>query len=401
MKAVAVTTIILIPALVIATSAAAKEAVPPCPRSAPDQGPSGLPAPVSLVTRCAGFQLDPDGSVRPNGRGLFSNRKPRPEISFGDGVSWRLVDGHLSAHRGGVRLWRSSRRYLRLFDLQGTAVGANAVAYIYRSRLFVATRRTAERIVGRNERPIGWSRHGLFFTRRGLGDGGGDVLLRANDGTFLAVVQRKARVVGFDAVTQTLLTVTRDARVERFDGRSTTSLMRLRDLQLPVWTWAEPLTGGLIGLTAKRRVAILRANGSLFASASFPRGRRCNAAGNSGLVADPSGRAVALTLTEGNTGYASRGAEWVLLVREGDRAVRVRHRERLRFAVCERWTTLEWHGRWLLYSSTEGRAVAVDTSRRRVIDLTSFVSRLPGAQPNGELKVELEPRWLPSRSAQS
>jgi hypothetical protein len=194
-------------------------------------------------------------------------------------------------------------------------------------------------------------------------------------------------------VTRTLLTVTRDARLERFDGHSTTSLVQLRHLGLPVWTWPEPLAGDLIGLTAQRRVAILRSNGSLFASARFPRGRRWKAAGNSGLVADPAGHAVALTLTEGNTGYASRGAEWVLIVREGDRVARVVHRERLRFAVCERWTTLAWHGDWLLYSSTEGRTLALDTRRRRVVDLTSFVARLPGARPNGELKVELEARW--------
>jgi hypothetical protein len=171
------------------------------------------------------------------------------------------------------------------------------------------------------------------------------------------------------------------------------SFVRLSDLRLPVGTWPEPLAGGLIGLTAPHRVAILRADGSLFASASFPRGRRWNAAGNSGLVADASGRAVALTLTEGDTGYASRGAEWLLLLREGDRRPRVLHREQLRFAVCERWTTLAWHRGWLLYSSTEGRTLAVDTSRGRVVELTPLVARLPSARPNGEHKVELEARW--------
>ena len=140
-------------------------------------------------------------------------------------------------------------------------------------------------------------------------------------------------------------------------------------------------------------MAILRANGSLFASARFPPGRRWNAAGNSGLVAASDGSAVALTLTEGNTGYASRGAEWLLVLRQGDRVARVLHRQPLRFAVCERWTALSWRDEWLLYSSTEGRTLALDTARRRVVDLTPLVARLPGARPDGQGKVELQARW--------
>jgi hypothetical protein len=378
---------IVVAALVIATGGAGKDAVPRCARSAPQHGPSGLPAPLSLATRCAEFRLRPDGSVHASGRGI-SEEGREPRISYGDGTSWRLVGGRLTAYRRGVGVWRSSRRYGRLFELQGGAIGAEAVAFVYRSRLFVASGSAGERPVAHNEWPLGWSRDGLLYTRRWR-----DVRLRAADGTFLAVVQRKARAVRFDAATGSLITVTRDARLQRFDGRNATSLVRLHDLGLPVWTWPEPLAGGLIGLTARRRVAIVRSDGSLFASASFPRGRRWSAAGNSGLVAHPDGAAVALTLTEGNTGYASRGAEWLLVLREGDRTARVVHRERLRFAVCERWTTLAWRGSWLLSSSTEGRVLAVDTSLGRLLDLTSFVSRLPGAKPNGERKVELRARW--------
>jgi hypothetical protein len=330
--------------------------------------------------------MQPNGTVRVSGPGIVRDRTP--SISFGDGISWRLVRGHLTAHRGSLRVWSSSRRYSRLIDLHSAAVGTSAVAFTYRSRLFVAADRAPERPVGRGERPLGWSRDGLLFTSRGR-----DVLVRAADGTFVAVVELTPRVVRFDAATQTLLTVTRDGRVERFDGRTMTSLLRLRDLRMPVWTWAEPLAGGLIGLSAGHRVAILRADGSLFASATFPTGRRWNAAGNSGLVADPKGRAVALTLTEGNTGYAPGGAEWLVVLREGDRAARVLHRERLRFAVCERWTTLAWHGRWLLYSSTEGHALALDTVRRTLVNLTPLVARLPGGRPRGERKVELGASW--------
>ena len=393
MKGVAGGTI-LAAALAVASAGGAKDALPRCAWAAPQHGPGGLPATLSLETRCADFQLRPDGSVRPNGHGIVYDETPRGSIGFADGSWWSRVGGRLTAHRGPARLWRSSRRYPRLFELQAAAVGTSAVAFTYGSRLFVATGgyRAMERPIARDERPLGWSRDGLLFSSLGPGDGG-DVRVREADGTLVAVVQRRPRAFRFDAATRTILTVTRDGRVERFDGRTATSLARLRELGMPLWSWIEPLAGGLVGIVAQRRVAILRADGSLFASAIFPRGRRWNVAGNSGLVADADGDAVALTLTEGNSGYASDGAEWLLVLREGDRVARVLHRQPLTFAVCERWTTLAWRDSWLLYSSTEGRTLALDTSSPRLVDLTSLVVRLPGAKPDGQLKVELRARW--------
>jgi hypothetical protein len=391
-KAVAGTTIALA-ALVVATAGAANEAVPTCVRLAPERGPRGLPAAVSLKTRCADFVLRPDGSVRPAGDGLLAGAQPRGSIGYADGSWWRVVAGRLTAERGGYRLWRSTRRYPAFLVLEGATAGTNAVAFAYRSRLFVAAGgyRAVERLVARKEQPLGWTRDGLLVTHS-LG-GRSDVRLRTADGRFIAVVQRKPRAVHFDHATQSVFVVTADGRAERFDGRSTTSMARLRERGMPLSAWIQPLAGGLVGMTAQRRVAILRADGSLIASARFPPGRYWNAVGNSGLVADPNGRAVALTMTEGNTGYASHGAEWIMVLREGDRVARVAHRVRLRFAVCERWTTLAWRGDWLLYSTTEGRALAIDTIRRRVVDLTPLVARLPGGNPDGQLKVELEARW--------
>jgi hypothetical protein len=375
--------------LVAAASGEAKESLPQCVWSAPTRGPSGLPATLSLETSCADFHLQPNGSVRPNGHGILYDEPPRGSIGFADGSWWQLRGGRLEANRGPERLWRSSRRYPRLFDLRWAAAGRNAVAFTYSSRLLVAVggHRAVERPVARNELPLGWSRDGELFTSRG------HLRLRAKNGALLAVVWSRPRKLRFDAAAQTVLAVTVDGSIERFDGRSTTELARLRSLGLPIWSWIEPLAGGLIGITAGSRVVILREDGSLFASARFPRGRHWGAADNSGLVADPDGRAVALTLTEGNTGYASDGAEWLLVLREGDRVARVLHREALTFAVCERWTTLAWRDGWLLYSSTEGRVLALDTTRRRVVELSRLVARLPGARRNGEGKVELQARW--------
>lgn len=392
MRAVAAAAILA--ALVVVAPGEAEESLPACAWKAPKSGPRGLPATLSLQTRCADFHLLPNGSVRPNGHGILSDQPPKGSIGFTDGSWWRLRGGRLEVNRGGQRVWHSARRYPRLFQLEGAAVDSSAVAFTYASRLFVAAggHLAVERPVARNERPLGWSRDGLLFTSRMRGEGG-DVRLRGPEGAFISVVEPRPRAVRFDPVTRALLMVNRYGRVARFDGRNTTELADLRRLGMPVTSWIEPLAGGLIGVTASRRVAILRADGSLFASARFPPGRRWSAAANSGLVADPNGQVVALTLTEGNTGYASDGAEWLLVLREGDRVARVLHREPLKFAVCERWTTLAWQDRWLLYASTEGRTLALDTGRGRVVDLSRLVARLPGARPNGEGKVELTARW--------
>lgn len=55
------------------------------------------------------------------------------------------------------------------------------------------------------------------------------------------------------------------------------------------------------------------------------------------------------------------------------------HTERVEFAVCERGADLAWHGRWLLYSASEGNTAVIDTtSLQHVIKLTGIVRRLPG-----------------------
>ena len=384
---------ILAAALVAAGPAPAKDALPRCAWTAPQHGPRGLPATLSLETRCADFHLQPNGSLRPQGHGIvYGGEAPRGTVEFADGSWWQLRGGRLEANRGVERLWRSHRRYRRVFEIEAAAAERDAVAFKYRKRLFVAVGRR-ERPVAQGEWPLGWTREELLFTARTRSDAHEQLRLRAREGTFLAVVAQAPRATRFDRVTRTLLVVTRSGELVRLDGRRRTALADLIALGMPATSWVEPLAGGLIGLTAAHRVVVLRADGSLFGSARFPRGRRWGAAGSSGLVADQEGRAVALTMTEGNTGYASQGAEWLLVLREGDRVARAVHRERVRFAVCERWTTLAWHDRWLLYASTEGRTLAVDTSRRRVVDLTRLVARLPGARPNGERKVELTARW--------
>ena len=54
---------------------------------------------------------------------------------------------------------------------------------------------------------------------------------------------------------------------------------------------------------------------------------------------------------------------------------------------------LEWHGRWLLYRTTEGVAAAVDTATGRTVDLTRFAARLPGYVVGLEGEADLRLAW--------
>jgi hypothetical protein len=137
---------------------------------------------------------------------------------------------------------------------------------------------------------------------------------------------------------------------------------------------------------------VLRRDGTLFASARLPAGRRTSVAGQSGLIANPTGNVVAFTVTHGNDGSASVGRESVVLLRAGDRAPSEVYTGSLRFAVCERWADLAWHGPWLLYATTEGRTLAFDTrAATRRIDLTDLVARF--AATNGEGRIGAQVSW--------
>jgi len=112
-------------------------------------------------------------------------------------------------------------------------------------------------------------------------------------------------------------------------------------------------------------------------SAALPHLRLRTDRVSSDVAADARGD-VAFTSTRGNTAYGSVRTETVYLLRRGARAVQPVHRKRVAFAVCERQATVSWRGRWLLYTASEGPAVAVNTSMRRAVDFSSTIASLPG-----------------------
>jgi len=96
-------------------------------------------------------------------------------------------------------------------------------------------------------------------------------------------------------------------------------------------------------------------------------------------VAAPGAREVAFAATSGVTAGGLHGTETVYLLSPGARSARPVHRERVAIAISMRSATLAWHGRWLLYSASEGNTALVDsTSPGHAIELTRAVRSLPG-----------------------
>jgi hypothetical protein len=130
---------------------------------------------------------------------------------------------------------------------------------------------------------------------------------------------------------------------------------------------------------------VLDYSGRLVASTALPKRSQPADGISSSVAANASRTAFAFTITHGNNAYGSRGQESVYVLGAGDQRARPILTEQLDFVVCERMAELAWHGRWLLYSAPEGRAVVVDASGEvSPTDLSGLVARLPGARNDGE-----------------
>ncbi len=316
----------------------------------------------------------------------------------GAGASVVQRRDRIAVLRRGHELWRSSGRF-RAAGVFAT-LGPRALAFSYdrygpgraRESLYLAPLGGRERKLGDNERPLGWTRSGQLLTWRY--DGGFLGLdLRASDGSLLRRVGARLREARFDPAGRSVLAATRSGLLERFDGQRWRRLADLGRLGFGRQSAFEPLAGGLIGVLDRSRVAVLHRDGSVFASGRFPAGRgRLSVAGQSGLVASATGSAVAFALTSGTTGYGKGGRESLYVLRPGDRRAREVYAGRLRFAACERWASLSWQGDWLLYATTEGKTLALDSrAPTRRVDLSGLVRRL--ASFDAQRRVHAQVEW--------
>jgi hypothetical protein len=299
----------------------------------------------------------------------------------GPGAALAEHGGRIAVLRGDREVWRSVGRF-RVNGVFAT-VGPRAVAFSYDDfargspgpSLYVAPLHGSERKVASGELPLGWTAAGRLLSWR-FRQGLFGLFLRRADGSLLRQVGARLRELRFEPASRTALALTRAGVLERYDGRWH-RLADLRALGFGRRASFEPLAGGLVGVLEDGHVAILRRDGTRFASAQFPARRRSfSVAGQSGLVANASGHAVAFAVTSGNDGSARVGRESLYVLRAGDREPTRLYDGRLRFAVCERWAGLDWHGDWLLYATTEGMTFALDTrAPARRIDLTRLVAR--------------------------
>ncbi|MGH2859089.1 MAG: hypothetical protein ACRDMJ_16565 [Solirubrobacteraceae bacterium] len=216
---------------------------------------------------------------------------------------------------------------------------------------------------------------------------------RVDAGRVVRVIgARRPSAYDLDLATGSLYFVSRGVLFGAHGARSW-RLGSLRGFGMSADTWMVPL-GGLVQLMDNDRLAVVRPDGSLFASTRLPRDHGQPDTPSSQLQIAPDRSAVAFTVAFGRSQnpYATRrvrGSEVVYLLRPGAHAAVPLFVAAVRFAVCERGAWLQWHASWLLYGNTEGNLAAIDTTgAHRPIDLDTILRGRLGETPEG-----FDARW--------
>jgi hypothetical protein len=328
-----------------------------------------------ITTLCGSFRIARDGQIRR----VSLNPLPVPK-----GVAWypstglwyKLRHGRLVIGRWQRQLWLSHGQFPRAYEIGAIALGPRALAFSYGNaeRLYLARLSGSERRIASGEFPVGWTSGGLYTDR----DRGRRLLLRSDSGVLRETLARQVVSYAYDQANGSLyflahgtLMRARGSRSQRLWRLARLGLSAGRNLQVQA-------LGRLVALRDEHRLVVLRPDGSLFAATRLPQGRARADGISSSITAAPGARAVSFTATRGNT-HASPGTETVYLLRAGGRVAIAVYRERVEFALCERGADVEWHGRWLLYSASEGKLVAIDTGgAHRAIHLSRLLGKLPG-----------------------
>jgi hypothetical protein len=334
-------------------------------------GPSSLPASVVLTTSRGRFELRRDGRVCD--RGPWRLPVPRSTNWSPTDLSWhRLDDGHLLIGRRHRLLFRSHRRFA--YDGVGAvALARDRLAFSFFARpsartpsLYLARPGERERAVARGETPIGWTRAGTLTT---LSSRGGVLRARLGSGRLIGTLARRVSTEVLDRSTGVVLFITRGT-LERFDGLRIHRLGRLSEFGLSGRPSLTPL-GSVLAVQDPHRLVVLGADGAPLSGTTLSGSRHARHALAGGPAANRAGD-VAFTVINGSF-------ETVYLLPRGAEAARALYRERVIFANCERMTALAWQGSWLLYTASEGYAVAVDVlDPNGSIDLSRLARRLPG-----------------------
>lgn len=332
-----------------------------------------LPAPITIavqrinqgrVSVTVSYRIGRDGRVNR----IANAPSPYPQGStwFPDTGTWYVIRrGHLVVGRGRRILWRSHTE-IAANQLGVIAAGPHTVALQHDHKLYLAPLHGAERPVAARELPLGWTTGGLYtysYPRR-------ELLLRSDTGVIVKRLAQRPLQYAFDPESHSLYFIVR-GRLGRAQGTRTWRLASLHSLGMSPNTSLQPL-GRLVELLDNHRLVLVRPGGSLFASTPVRGLDRIS----SSLAIAPRAGAVAFTGVTGPT--TAPNAENVYLLRAGAHAAVAADREAGSFGGCVQWADLRWHGDWLLYSNTSGNLAAIDTTKRRVIELRGLAHHLAG-----------------------
>jgi hypothetical protein len=340
---------------------------------------------VIVATSCGRFRLK-QGKVAAY---LGPRTLPVPRVAMGywDDLTWYgFRHGHLLIGRGHRQLWRSHRRYSATnpVNIGAVVLGARQLAFTYyagrRPLLYLARYGAGERAVVRGETPLTFLGHDDLVTWR---DRSRALVLRTASGRRERLLVPHAVDVAVERRAGRLVFRAGD-RLGVVDAGRVHDLGSLRALGIRGWPTIEPL-GELVAVWDRMRLVVLDHDGGVVASSPLPSRQQPADGVSSSVAPNADGTVFAFTATAGNTADGSSGSETIYLLARGDTRVRPLFSAPLDFAGCGRMAELAWHGRWLLYSATGGRAAIVDSSMTAApIDLSGVIARLPGARSDGE-----------------
>jgi hypothetical protein len=326
-----------------------------------------VPAPIVLWTSCGSFRLATNGRVW---------RLPPHWLVLHGGGTGRRFGAQLNVRRNhagrfllllhGRLVWRSHDLYPR--DGGDVAFGRHEFAFAsYRRGVYLTDLRGGERLVARG-RGLGL----VDFTRAGdlIVVGGRSITFLSRQGVILRRFRYRLRNgYSFDEPTDTLYFVTsagrlaaaRETRVRL--GRKLTGVDGTLSLAQP----------GLLVFSAAHGITVTGRDGTLVARASW-RSRRLGL--DSGVSVSLDGRAFAFRLTDAHPGSRS-GTAAIYVLRAGATRAHLIYRHRLGPSGCAVGAGLGWHGRYLLYDSSDGHLDIIDSKTGAVRHLTRLARGLP------------------------
>jgi len=352
-----------------------------------------LPAPITITTGRVGFRLARDGAIR---------RVTATTSPFPPGVTWfpatgtwyMIEHGRLVVGLGRRRLWHSQEKFTSRFTLGVIIANSRRVAFQHDRQLYLAPLGGAERPVADREMPLGWTPGGLYtYAYQGR-----RLLLRSDSGALVKVIARRPLGSDYYAADGRLYFIDRGVLMSA-EGARTRRLASLSRLGMSTDSWLQPV-GAMAELEDSRGLVVVRANGSVFARTPLPRARGVVENISSSLVTGPDASAVAFTAAAGQQAetpthpWGVHGTETLYLLRPGERVATPLFRQHVEFRPCERGANVTWHGRWLLYTNSEGNIAVIDSiGAHRGTQLSGLARRLLhpddgfsaywGGQPSG------------------